>query len=139
MRWCLLEASWLFKSDRCVLISKRQNLHWAFSALFCIFRIYGSKLFIRSYSLKPDATSFLSLTTSAQKQLRTSECFRTNLSWRPGINKASDGFTHRPNRPWPRAPRFWGPRASLSYDDSILSLLYILRDLTKNLRNCAEA
>jgi len=21
----------------------------------------------------------------------------------------SDEFTHRPNRPWPRAPRFWGP------------------------------
>jgi len=35
------------------------------------------------------------------------------------INKASlvlpgsDGFTHRPNRPWPRALRFWGPRATL--------------------------
>jgi len=41
-----------------------------------------------------------------------------------------DGFTHRPNRPWPRAPRFWGPSPILSYDDSIL---------TKNLRNCAEA
>jgi len=24
-----------------------------------------------------------------------------------------DGFTHRPNRPWPRSPRFWGPRATL--------------------------
>jgi len=39
------------------------------------------------------------------------------------------GFTHRPNRPWPRAPRFWGPRATLSYNDSIL---------TKNLQNCAH-
>jgi len=29
----------------------------------------------------------------------------------------SDGFTHRPNRPWPRGPRFWGPSATLSYDD----------------------
>jgi len=38
----------------------------------------------------------------------------------------SDGFTHRP---WPRAPRFWGPRATLSYDDSVL---------TKHLRNRAE-
>ena len=42
----------------------------------------------------------------------------------------SDGFMHRPIRPWPRAPRFWGPRAILSYDESIL---------TKKLRNCAEA
>jgi len=42
----------------------------------------------------------------------------------------SDGFTHGPNRPWPRAPRFGGPRATLSYDDLIL---------TKILRNCAEA
>ena len=41
-----------------------------------------------------------------------------------------DGFTHRPNRPWPRAPRFWGPSATLSYDDS---------RLTKNLQNCAES
>jgi len=24
-----------------------------------------------------------------------------------------DGFTHRQNRPWPRAPHFWGPRATL--------------------------
>jgi len=31
---------------------------------------------------------------------------------------ASDTFTHRP---WPRAPRFWGTRATLSYDDSILN------------------
>jgi len=23
-----------------------------------------------------------------------------------------DGFTHRPNRPWHRAPRFSGPRAT---------------------------
>jgi len=38
-----------------------------------------------------------------------------------------DGFMHRP---WPKALRFWGPRATLSYDDSIL---------TKNLRNCADA
>jgi len=37
----------------------------------------------------------------------------------------SDGFTHRP---WPRAPRFWGPRATFSYDSSIL---------TKSFRNCA--
>ena len=36
---------------------------------------------------------------------------------------ASDGFTHRPNRPWPRAPRFCGPRAALSYDDSIFANL----------------
>jgi len=43
---------------------------------------------------------------------------------------SSDGFTHRPNRPWPRPPRFLRPRASLSYDDSIL---------TENLWNCAEA
>ena len=42
----------------------------------------------------------------------------------------SNGFTHRPNRPWPRVPRFWGSRATLSYENSIL---------TKNLRNCAEA
>jgi len=21
----------------------------------------------------------------------------------------SDGFTHRPNRSWPKAPRFWSP------------------------------
>jgi len=34
---------------------------------------------------------------------------------------------HRPNRPWPKVPRFWGPRATLSYDDSIL---------IENLRNC---
>jgi len=27
---------------------------------------------------------------------------------------SSDRFTHRP---WSRAPRFWGPRATLSYDD----------------------
>jgi len=40
---------------------------------------------------------------------------------------SSDGFTHGP---WPMGPRFWGPRATLSYDDSVL---------TKNLRNCAEA
>jgi len=37
-----------------------------------------------------------------------------------------DGFTHRP---WPRSPHFWGSRATLSYDDSML---------TKNLQNCAE-
>jgi len=36
-----------------------------------------------------------------------------------------DGFTHRSNRPWPRAPR-----NDLFYDDSML---------TKNLQNCAEA
>jgi len=23
--------------------------------------------------------------------------------------KSSDGFTHRPNRSWPRVPRFWSP------------------------------
>ena len=38
----------------------------------------------------------------------------------------SDGFMHRPNRPWPRAPS-----NSFLYDDSILNI--------KNLRNCAEA
>jgi len=32
----------------------------------------------------------------------------------------SDGFTHRPKRPWSRALRFWGPRTTLSYDDSTL-------------------
>jgi len=36
-----------------------------------------------------------------------------------------DGFTHRPNRPWPRAPR-----NDIFYDDSML---------TENLQNCAEA
>ena len=39
----------------------------------------------------------------------------------------SDRFTHRPNRPWPRAPRFWGLRATLSYDDSILTKICKLR------------
>jgi len=34
--------------------------------------------------------------------------------------RTSDGFTHRPNKPWLWVPRFWGPRATLSYDDSIL-------------------
>jgi len=24
-----------------------------------------------------------------------------------------DGFTHGPNRPWPRVSRFWGPRATI--------------------------
>jgi len=33
----------------------------------------------------------------------------------------SDRFTHRPSRPWPRAQRFWGRRAILSYDYSILT------------------
>jgi len=31
-----------------------------------------------------------------------------------------DGFTHRRNGPWPRAPRFWGLCATLFYDDSML-------------------
>ena len=26
------------------------------------------------------------------------------------VGTVRDGFMHRPNRPWPRAPRFWGPR-----------------------------
>jgi len=30
----------------------------------------------------------------------------------------SDGFTHRP---WPRAPSSWGPHATHSYDDSMLT------------------
>ena len=34
---------------------------------------------------------------------------------------ASDGFTHRPNRPWPRVPRFWKPSTTPSYDDSLLT------------------
>jgi len=38
-----------------------------------------------------------------------------------------DGFTHRP---WPRTPRFWGPRAIPPYDDSLL---------TKNLWNCVTS
>jgi len=36
------------------------------------------------------------------------------------IGGASDGFTYRRNRPWPRSPHFWGPRATLSYGNSIL-------------------
>ena len=35
-----------------------------------------------------------------------------------GVRTTSDGFTHRP---WPRVPRFWGPRVTLSYDDSLLT------------------
>jgi len=34
----------------------------------------------------------------------------------------SDGFTHRPNRPWPLS--YDGPRATLSYDDSMLKLKF---------------
>ena len=45
----------------------------------------------------------------------------------PCVGACSDGFTHRPN---PRAPRFCGPSATLSYDHSIS---------TKQLRNYAEA
>jgi len=36
------------------------------------------------------------------------------------MHTTNDGFTHRPNRPWPRAPRFCGSRATLSDDGSIL-------------------
>jgi len=37
------------------------------------------------------------------------------------IYSSRDEFTHMPNRPWPRAPRFWGPRATRSYNDSSLT------------------
>ena len=33
-----------------------------------------------------------------------------------GCHTPRDGFTHRP---WPGARRFWGPRATPSYDDSL--------------------
>jgi len=35
-------------------------------------------------------------------------------------SKGSDGFTHKPNRLWPTTPRFQEPRATPSYDDSLL-------------------
>jgi len=37
------------------------------------------------------------------------------------IDILRDGFTHRTSRTWPTDPRFWGPRAILPYDDSILT------------------
>ena len=43
----------------------------------------------------------------------------------PEARARRDGFTHRPNRSWPGAPR-----NDLFYDDSML---------TKILQNCAEA
>jgi len=48
------------------------------------------------------------------------------------LNKApgSEGFTHRPNRPWPRAPRFWGPHATPCYDDSLLKFAKLRRGIT---------
>jgi len=51
---------------------------------------------------------------------------RLNFSMGAIVHRHNDGFTHRPNRPWPRAPR----NSFLLYDDSVS---------TKNLRNCAEA
>jgi len=38
-------------------------------------------------------------------------CFNNSET---GIIEISDGFTHRPNRPWLRAPRFWGHAQLLS-------------------------
>jgi len=61
---------------------------------------------------------------SGQVRAKFVKTFRTDFG------SAQGGFMRRPNRPWPRAPRFWGPSAILSHDDPML---------TKNLRNCAEA
>jgi len=35
------------------------------------------------------------------------------------LGRGRDRFAHRPNGPWPRAPRFWGPRATLTYGDPL--------------------
>jgi len=53
--------------------------------------------------------------------------------WFPVVT--SDGFAHRPNRPWPRDPRFRGPRATTSYEKAIINfkIAKLRRGITSHL------